>query len=361
MDWVTKASEWDVIGLCEEEYNSHFVAPSACISLVDCKNGDDLLNDLRIGRLGDVQDGAMDRSKEPKGLPLLLLPLESKKTCAVSCVRKVSCLVDGCLADLSKCREYHRRHRVCERHSKIPVVTIKGREQRFCQQCSRFHSLGEFDDVKRSCRKRLDCHNRRRRKSQPESLYMSSQGCLSDYRGGSWFQFSGPQAYGSSRSTNNGINISWPGNNNSNQLHSSQTFSGTDKECLFLTATNTVKGAYKKPEVAISQKLANPNFTSARDCIHLNVFDKLTHMEESRRALSLLSTNQTQAVRNITSPFSAQRDIFNTQPTDTNLQFNELYPYSYPRVMDEKPVGAVVTPDGSNIFDCSTDAVSPLF
>ncbi|EPS64313.1 hypothetical protein M569_10468, partial [Genlisea aurea] len=79
----------------------------------------------------------------------------------------VQCLVDGCAADLRLCREYHRRHRVCEPHSKAPVVTICNREHRFCQQCSRFHSLSEFDDGKRSCRKRLDWHNKRRRKMQP--------------------------------------------------------------------------------------------------------------------------------------------------------------------------------------------------
>ncbi|KAG6425510.1 hypothetical protein SASPL_115951 [Salvia splendens] len=79
------------------------------------------------------------------------------------------CLVDGCSADLSVCRDYHRRHKVCETHSKTPRVTIEGREQRFCQQCSRFHSLVEFDEGKRSCRKRLDGHNRRRRKAQARS------------------------------------------------------------------------------------------------------------------------------------------------------------------------------------------------
>ncbi|GAB4839749.1 hypothetical protein Ancab_020459 [Ancistrocladus abbreviatus] len=81
-----------------------------------------------------------------------------------------SCLVDGCNSDLSKCRDYHRRHKVCELHSKTPKVTIGGQEQRFCQQCSRFHSLMEFDEVKRSCRKRLEGHNRRRRKPPPEPL-----------------------------------------------------------------------------------------------------------------------------------------------------------------------------------------------
>ncbi|KAL6659886.1 hypothetical protein ACP70R_002715 [Stipagrostis hirtigluma subsp. patula] len=77
-----------------------------------------------------------------------------------------ACSVDGCRSDLSRCREYHRRHKVCEAHSKTPVVVVAGQEQRFCQQCSRFHMLSEFDEGKRSCRKRLDGHNRRRRKPQ---------------------------------------------------------------------------------------------------------------------------------------------------------------------------------------------------
>lgn len=48
------------------------------------------------------------------------------------------CMVDECSSDMSNCREYHRRHKVCELHSKTPVVTIGGLNQRFCQQCSRF-------------------------------------------------------------------------------------------------------------------------------------------------------------------------------------------------------------------------------
>ncbi|RLM55024.1 hypothetical protein C2845_PM10G15460 [Panicum miliaceum] len=45
-----------------------------------------------------------------------------------------SCAVDGCKADLSKCRDYCRRHKVCETHSKTPVVVVAGREMRFCVQ-----------------------------------------------------------------------------------------------------------------------------------------------------------------------------------------------------------------------------------
>ncbi|KAF8091716.1 LOW QUALITY PROTEIN: hypothetical protein N665_0437s0004 [Sinapis alba] len=80
------------------------------------------------------------------------------------------CLVDGCDSDFSNCREYHKRHKVCHVHSKTPVVTINSYKQRFCQQCSRFHALEEFDEGKRSCRKRLDGHNRRRRKPQPDHI-----------------------------------------------------------------------------------------------------------------------------------------------------------------------------------------------
>lgn len=101
-----------------------------------------------------------------------------------------SCLVDGCKSDLSKCREYHRRHKVCEMHSKTPNVTIGGHEQRFCQQCSRFHALTEFDEGKRSCRKRLEGHNRRRRKPQPETLPVNHGNFLSASPGGNFFPFS---------------------------------------------------------------------------------------------------------------------------------------------------------------------------
>ncbi|PWZ17260.1 Squamosa promoter-binding-like protein 10 [Zea mays] len=74
------------------------------------------------------------------------------------------CQAEGCKADLSGAKHYHRRHKVCEYHAKASVVATGGKQQRFCQQCSRFHVLSEFDEVKRSCRKRLAEHNRRRRK-----------------------------------------------------------------------------------------------------------------------------------------------------------------------------------------------------
>ncbi|CAN4122036.1 unnamed protein product [Withania somnifera] len=76
------------------------------------------------------------------------------------------CQVYGCNKDLSSSKDYHKRHKVCDEHSKTAIVIVNGTEQRFCQQCSRFHLLAEFDEGKRSCRKRLAGHNERRRKPQ---------------------------------------------------------------------------------------------------------------------------------------------------------------------------------------------------
>ncbi|XP_039139633.1 squamosa promoter-binding-like protein 3 [Dioscorea cayenensis subsp. rotundata] len=91
---------------------------------------------------------------------------EKKKRKGGAAVSQPSCQAERCKADLSEAKRYHRRHKVCESHSKSPVVIVSGLRQRFCQQCSRFHELAEFDDTKRSCRRRLAGHNERRRKAQ---------------------------------------------------------------------------------------------------------------------------------------------------------------------------------------------------
>uniref|UniRef100_A0ACD5VS03 Uncharacterized protein n=2 Tax=Avena sativa TaxID=4498 RepID=A0ACD5VS03_AVESA len=86
-----------------------------------------------------------------------------------------SCQVDGCHADLSNGRDYHKRHKVCEVHTKSTLVRIKNVEYRFCQQCSRFHLLQEFDEGKKSCRSRLAKHNGRRRKAPAQAGNSSSE------------------------------------------------------------------------------------------------------------------------------------------------------------------------------------------
>ncbi|CAI9759207.1 unnamed protein product [Fraxinus pennsylvanica] len=94
-----------------------------------------------------------------------------KKTkLAGATTKRALCQVEDCGADLNKAKDYHRRHKVCEMHSKANRALVGNQMQRFCQQCSRFHALQEFDEGKRSCRRRLAGHNRRRRKSQPDNV-----------------------------------------------------------------------------------------------------------------------------------------------------------------------------------------------
>ncbi|KAF2310822.1 hypothetical protein GH714_017456 [Hevea brasiliensis] len=73
------------------------------------------------------------------------------------------CQVDNCKEDLTSAKDYHRRHKVCEVHSKSTKALVG-------KQMQRFHPLSEFDEGKRSCRRRLAGHNRRRRKTQPEDV-----------------------------------------------------------------------------------------------------------------------------------------------------------------------------------------------
>ncbi|PKA60901.1 Squamosa promoter-binding-like protein 9 [Apostasia shenzhenica] len=76
----------------------------------------------------------------------------------------VRCQVPGCEVDIGELKGYHRRHRVCLRCAYAPSVMIEGETKRYCQQCGKFHVLLDFDEDKRSCRRKLERHNRRRRR-----------------------------------------------------------------------------------------------------------------------------------------------------------------------------------------------------
>ncbi|KAJ6837216.1 uncharacterized protein M6B38_121745 [Iris pallida] len=184
MDWELKMPPWDLTELdpsAEPNSIGTIVGPSSGVAIQASGRGLDCSVDLKLGGLGDFgpAESWKDHPRAPAVAPDAPPPSDGSSKRARSSgggggSQNVSCLVDGCRSDLSRCREYHRRHKVCEAHSKTPIVTVGGQEQRFCQQCSRFHLLVEFDEVKRSCRKRLDGHNRRRRKPQPESINVGS-------------------------------------------------------------------------------------------------------------------------------------------------------------------------------------------
>ncbi|KAL2464095.1 Squamosa promoter-binding-like protein 7 [Forsythia ovata] len=74
------------------------------------------------------------------------------------------CQVPECEADISELKGYHKRHRVCLRCANASSVVLDGESKRYCQQCGKFHILSDFDEGKRSCRRKLERHNNRRRR-----------------------------------------------------------------------------------------------------------------------------------------------------------------------------------------------------
>ncbi|MBA0699010.1 hypothetical protein Goari_000683 [Gossypium aridum] len=137
-----------------------------CSSLMDSNSQESSLIDLKLGRLTDYKDAHHGKFlKETSVVSPVRPAFVPKKARTTSSHSQIPCCqVYGCNKDLSSSKDYHKRHKVCEAHSKTAKVIVNGIEQRFCQQCSRFHLLAEFDEGKRSCRKRLAGHNERRRK-----------------------------------------------------------------------------------------------------------------------------------------------------------------------------------------------------
>lgn len=225
----------------------------------------------------------------------------SKRAKAPGNIAQVAhCLVDGCNADLSQCREYHRRHKVCEVHSKTAKVTIAGRDQRFCQQCSRFHSLVEFDDGKRSCRKRLDGHNRRRRKPQPDSMARTSGLLFTGQQGTKLLSFSSQQIFPSAAAWagvvktdsdmvlyNNQSHINCMDNQNSFPDSSACSYKGGN-QFQFMQGSD-----HSLPEASICQPLVD-HANSAAAAVSSSgqkIFSSgLNEIVDSDRALSLLSS-----------------------------------------------------------------------
>ncbi|KAG8636650.1 hypothetical protein MANES_15G019100v8 [Manihot esculenta] len=79
------------------------------------------------------------------------------------------CQVPGCEVDISELKGYHKRHRICLCCANASAVVLDGENKRYCQQCGKFHLLSDFDEGKRSCRRKLERHNRRRRRKPRDS------------------------------------------------------------------------------------------------------------------------------------------------------------------------------------------------
>ncbi|PSC71709.1 squamosa promoter-binding 9 [Micractinium conductrix] len=77
----------------------------------------------------------------------------------------VLCQVADCGAELVGTGGFYRRYRVCKSHSQSPSLLVAGIQQRFCQQCARFHPIEDFEPERRSCKAALERHRSKRRSS----------------------------------------------------------------------------------------------------------------------------------------------------------------------------------------------------
>ncbi|KAG6497094.1 hypothetical protein ZIOFF_044981 [Zingiber officinale] len=104
------------------------------------------LTGLKLGR--NFED--VDAENNIKNFPSASLASSSatikKSRLSQQNVLSPYCLVDGCNIDLTTAKEYHRKHKICESHSKSPKVIIAGQARRFCQQCSRL-ALSSLEDI----------------------------------------------------------------------------------------------------------------------------------------------------------------------------------------------------------------------
>ncbi|CAI9756471.1 unnamed protein product [Fraxinus pennsylvanica] len=123
----------------------------------------------RVAKVATLVKGEEDREDEDDKNKKRALTLTTIRESSAGGSVQPCCQVQDCTVDMAGAKPYHRRHKVCEFHFKAPAVLVAGLQQRFCQQCSRFHEVSEFDESKRSCRGRLAMHNERRRKSLNDS------------------------------------------------------------------------------------------------------------------------------------------------------------------------------------------------
>lgn len=148
MDWNLKAPSWDLSEVDQANLpNMETMEGSSRYGMYRTKG--EFSVDLKLGQVGNSgrESSVLTKSKDGGAVGVSKMISSSSSGSAKRArslsngTQTVSCLVDGCHSDLSNCRDYHRRHKVCEVHSKTAQVSIGGQKQRFCQQCSRcmFH------------------------------------------------------------------------------------------------------------------------------------------------------------------------------------------------------------------------------
>lgn len=80
------------------------------------------------GQVYPITEDELDRYEEKNG---------KKPKVGGGASNRAVCQVDDCQTDLTGAKDYHRRHKVCNSHSKAIKALVGNVMQRFCQQCSR--------------------------------------------------------------------------------------------------------------------------------------------------------------------------------------------------------------------------------
>ncbi|KAK8582956.1 hypothetical protein V6N13_069722 [Hibiscus sabdariffa] len=200
----------------------------------------------------------------------------------------------------------------------------------------RFHSLVEFDEGKRSCRKRLDGHNRRRRKPQPASLSVHPGSCLSNLQGFRHVQFGSHQMVAPAA-----ITSSWLGTvkeetdissepelnfgDRNGFFHGSLPHNYEGEQRFSFLHTNNLS----LPGVSICQPILDTNPSSSNGAVQAI---------DSDRVRSLLSLQSAEAREIIFNP------MVQSGPTPSlipNLQFSSL-------AVQGEPLGTILATDDSS-------------
>lgn len=141
-------------------YPQHFMPPPPPAAMASAQRQQQELTSLKLGkrpcylpgwRDGQLaQVGAAGHVDVNGGRRAVAAPegkRKEKAAAATATAAVARCQVEGCHLALAGAKEYHRRHKVCEAHSKTPVVSVAGQQQRFCQQCSRYTIPSVFESV----------------------------------------------------------------------------------------------------------------------------------------------------------------------------------------------------------------------
>lgn len=91
---------------------------------------------LKLGKRTYFENSGAGSNVKSASLSVMPTPLKKTKSSGQN-LHIPRCAVEGCDFDLSMAKEYHRKHKICDNHSKSPKVIVGGHERRFCQQCSR--------------------------------------------------------------------------------------------------------------------------------------------------------------------------------------------------------------------------------